>query len=295
MQIKTTYFICNEIITGERYLAKSIEYDFQGNVIDDIKYDPNGELARRIISERFKNNIVSERSYMKMVMNFFYIYYENIYDEKGLLKERMGFSKLGRIYPRDDYWKEFYKRFWQFEKKVERPEVSFYKYKYDEKNRLIWQSNYNSAIGDCSESVTEYYYVDDELTMIKQASPENSDISTTIIHRSKDRQQKISNTYDKNGALDRAVHTIFNPDGTKITSTEVINAGKSTRYVYRYNKEGNLCENGWYLDFEHKSTRRLIDYDQQTGLIKGYCEFATENGIEKLTKQIEYEFVHEYF
>jgi hypothetical protein len=294
-KIKNTYFISNEIITGERYLAKSIENDLQGNVIDEKKYDKNGELTRRIITKRYKNNIVSERSYTKMVLNFFYIYYEHTYDEKDLLKETMGFSKLGKISLRNAFGIEEDKILWRCKKKIERPEVFVYKYKYDEKNRLIWQSNYNSALGGYSESETVYYYNGDDLAMIKKSTPEKLELSTTIIQRSNDKQHKISNTYDKNGALDRAVHTVFNPDGTKSINSEVLNDGKATRYVYRYNKEGNLIEDGWHLDFEHKSTRRLIDYDKQTGLMKGYSEFSTENGIEKLSKQIEYDFVHEYF
>ena len=293
MQIKKTYFISNDIITGERYLVKSIEYDFQGNVKEFINYDWNGVQAYREMTERYKNHIASVTTLFKTEhTKYYYVYDEYIYDEKNLLTEKVSFGRLDFISKCDYYEEEDYERLWCPEKIIEHAYINICRYKYDDKNRLIRESYH--TIEDDLVTTTEYFYNDDEKTMIKEFHHSDSELIIMIIPRSNDKQHRISNTYDKNGALQRAERTIFNPDGSKIIIQEMINDGKSKRNVYRYDKEGNLLEVNSFDDFVHTSTRRLNNFDQ-TGLMKGYSEYVTKKNTEKITTLIEYEFVHEYF
>lgn len=291
--IKKTYFISNDLITGERFLAKSIEYDFQGNVKEFIRYEQNGVQLYRSITERYKNNIASVATYMNTEhTKYYYAYDEYIYDEKDLLIEKVSFGRMDFISKVLDYDEEDYNGLERPDKIIVNAYVNSVKYKYDEKSRLIRESSHTAQ--DDLVTATEYFYYDDEMIMIIKHPRSDSDPITTRIFRSNDRQHRISNTYDKHGALQRTEHVTINPDGSKIINKEMISDGISNRDVYYYDKEGNLFEERNINDFVHKCTRRSSHHDQ-SGLMKGYCDYVSEKGMEKLTKQIEYEFVHDYF
>lgn len=294
-KIKKTYFICKDLITGELYLEKSIEYDFQGNVVDYIKYNRDGEQTIRSITERYKNKITSETRYYKSdLFKFYYAYDEYIYNENDLLTMKVSFCRNEVIRKGDICDESSYGKPWTSENIEKNASIIIFDYKYDGKNRLIWERSYYTD-KENFEFVLIYSYDEDNLSTRKYYIGGDSEPFTTRTLWSNNKRDKISNHYDNDGNLFRTEHAVYNSDGSIIINDEMINRESSDRHVYYYDKAGNLLEDNCINDSNNTFTRRINEYDQYTGLLKRYTEYVMEKGLHKISAQIEFEFVNEYF